>query len=296
MDIHEYQAKEILARFGVAVPRGRPRLQSRAGGLSRPRHRRQQMDRQGADPLRRTRQSRRRQAVLAPSIRSRRRPTTLFGKRLVTQQTGPQGKTVYRVYVEGAVAIKREIYLGFVLDRKSERVMVVASSAGGMEIEEIAEREPEIDHPQRGRARRRHAGLPGARDRLRSRAGSGADAAGGHDHPRLLQSLRGARRDHGRDQSAGRHRGQPSHRARRQDDLRRQRPVPPAAYRGAARQVAGGCARDPRRRSRPLLCRPRRRDRLHRQWRRPRHGDHGHDQGGRRRARQLPRYRRRRHA
>ncbi|TMJ35133.1 MAG: malate--CoA ligase subunit beta, partial [Alphaproteobacteria bacterium] len=66
----------------------------------------------------------------------------LFGKRLVTQQTGAQGKTVYRVYVEGAVAIKREIYLGLVLDRKSERVMVVASSAGGMEIEEIAEREP----------------------------------------------------------------------------------------------------------------------------------------------------------
>jgi succinyl-CoA synthetase beta subunit len=67
----------------------------------------------------------------------------LLGKRLVTHQTGPRGKVVYRLYVEAASAIAKEIYLGFVLDRKSERVMVVASSAGGMEIEEIAAREPE---------------------------------------------------------------------------------------------------------------------------------------------------------
>jgi succinyl-CoA synthetase beta subunit len=66
----------------------------------------------------------------------------LFGKKLVTHQTGPQGKVVYRVYVEGAVNVQREVYLGFVLDRKTERVMVVASAAGGMDIEEIAATEP----------------------------------------------------------------------------------------------------------------------------------------------------------
>ncbi|MEL7544659.1 MAG: ADP-forming succinate--CoA ligase subunit beta, partial [Pseudomonadota bacterium] len=66
----------------------------------------------------------------------------MFGKRIVTEQSGPAGKVVYRVYVEGAVNIERELYLGFVLDRTTERIMVVASASGGMEIEEIAEREP----------------------------------------------------------------------------------------------------------------------------------------------------------
>ena len=67
----------------------------------------------------------------------------LFGHRLVTEQTGPAGKIIYRVYVEAGVAIANELYLGFVLDRKSERVMVVASSAGGMEIEDITASKPD---------------------------------------------------------------------------------------------------------------------------------------------------------
>jgi succinyl-CoA synthetase beta subunit len=141
MDIHEYQAKEILQRFGVAVPQGglayspeqaayRARdiggskwivkAQIHSGGRGKA----------GGVKL------------CSSEHQVEEEADELFGKRLVTHQTGPQGKTVYRVYVEGAVAIKREIYLGFVLDRKSERVMVVASSAGGMEIEEIAERQP----------------------------------------------------------------------------------------------------------------------------------------------------------
>jgi succinyl-CoA synthetase beta subunit/malate-CoA ligase subunit beta len=141
MDIHEYQAKEILARFGVAVPQGglayspeqaayRARdiggskwivkAQIHSGGRGKA----------GGVKL------------CSSEHQVEEEADELFGKRLVTHQTGPAGKTVYRVYVEGAVAIKREIYLGFVLDRKSERVMVVASSAGGMEIEEIAERQP----------------------------------------------------------------------------------------------------------------------------------------------------------
>jgi malate-CoA ligase subunit beta len=141
MDIHEYQAKEILSRFGVAVPQGglayspeqaayRARdiggskwivkAQIHSGGRGKA----------GGVKL------------CSSEHQVEEEADELFGKRLVTHQTGPQGKTVYRVYVEGAVAIKREIYLGLVLDRKSERVMVVASSAGGMEIEEIAQREP----------------------------------------------------------------------------------------------------------------------------------------------------------
>jgi len=142
MDIHEYQAKEILGRFGVAIP---------PGGLA-------YSPEQAAYRARDIGGSK---WIVKAQIHSGGRGKAggvklctsehqveeaadhLFGKRLVTQQTGPSGKTVYRVYVEGAVAIKREIYLGLVLDRKSERVMVVASSAGGMEIEEIAEREPQ---------------------------------------------------------------------------------------------------------------------------------------------------------
>jgi len=62
----------------------------------------------------------------------------LFGKRLVTSQTGERGKVVYRVYVESAISIRLELYVGFVFDRKSERIMVVASRYGGREIEDIA--------------------------------------------------------------------------------------------------------------------------------------------------------------
>ncbi|MEM9735621.1 MAG: ADP-forming succinate--CoA ligase subunit beta, partial [Pseudomonadota bacterium] len=65
------------------------------------------------------------------------------GRQLVTKQTGAAGKGVYRVYVEQGVDIAQELYLGFVLDRKTERIMIVASTAGGMEIEELAEKSPE---------------------------------------------------------------------------------------------------------------------------------------------------------
>ena len=66
----------------------------------------------------------------------------MLGRKLVTQQTGPRGKLISRLYLEEAVDIAQELYLGFVLDRKAERVMIVASAAGGMEIEEIAEKAP----------------------------------------------------------------------------------------------------------------------------------------------------------
>jgi malate-CoA ligase subunit beta len=142
MDIHEYQAKEILARFGVATPKGalayspeqaayRAREiggklwvvkaqvhtggRGKAGGVKLCRSEDEVME--AADDL--------------------------LGKKLVTHQSGPAGKIVGRLYIEGGVAIAKELYLGFVLDRKSERVMVVASSEGGMEIEEIAAEKPD---------------------------------------------------------------------------------------------------------------------------------------------------------
>ncbi|HEU4641340.1 MAG TPA: malate--CoA ligase subunit beta, partial [Gemmatimonadaceae bacterium] len=67
----------------------------------------------------------------------------LLGSKLVTHQTGPAGKVVHRIYVEAAVPIARELYVGLVLDRRAERVCVVAAPQGGMEIEEIAQRAPD---------------------------------------------------------------------------------------------------------------------------------------------------------
>ena len=69
--------------------------------------------------------------------------TDLLGKRPVTEQTGRNGKTVYRLYVEAAMDVAQEFYLGFVLDRRAERVVVVASAEGGMEIEQIAAERPD---------------------------------------------------------------------------------------------------------------------------------------------------------
>ena len=68
---------------------------------------------------------------------------SLLGTRLVTKQTDAQGKGVYRLYVEEASDIAQELYLGFVLDRKSERIMIVASGHGGMEIEDLAHEDPD---------------------------------------------------------------------------------------------------------------------------------------------------------
>jgi malate-CoA ligase subunit beta len=142
MDIHEYQAKELLAGFGVPVPRGSVayspdqavyaateiggwhwavKAQIHSGGRGKA----------GGVKLCRTYQD-----VSAAA-------TALLGATLVTEQTGAAGKMVNRVYVEMAESFERELYLGFVLDRKIERILVIASAHGGMEIEEIAHRDPD---------------------------------------------------------------------------------------------------------------------------------------------------------
>ena len=142
MDIHEYQAKELLAGFGVAIPRGGVAYSPeqavyRASEIGGARWAVKAQIHSGA----------RGKAggikLCSNEDEVRQSAKALLGKRLVTQQTGPEGRTVHRLYIEAAVPIEREIYLGFVLDRKSERVMIVASAQGGMEIEEISEKSPE---------------------------------------------------------------------------------------------------------------------------------------------------------
>ncbi len=142
MDIHEYQAKELLANFGVAVPRGGVAYSAeqavyRAAEIGGTRWAVKAQIHSGA----------RGKAggikLCSTEDEVRRAATELLGKRLVTHQTGPEGKVVHRLYIEAAVPIERELYIGFVLDRKTERIMLVAHPHGGMEIEEIAKSEPE---------------------------------------------------------------------------------------------------------------------------------------------------------
>jgi malate-CoA ligase subunit beta len=142
MDIHEYQAKQLLAQFGVAVPPGTvvhtPEEASYAAielGGSRWAVKAQihAGARGKAGGIR-----------LCTSYREvRQAADDLLGKRLVTLQTGPEGQPVSRVYVESAAPFERELYLGYVLDRKAERVRVIGSQHGGMEIEEIVKTDPD---------------------------------------------------------------------------------------------------------------------------------------------------------
>ncbi len=142
MDIHEYQAKELLAGFGVAIPRGGVAYSPeqavyRATEIGGTRWAVKAQIHSGA----------RGKAggikVCTSEDEVRQAAKALLGKRLVTHQTGPEGRVVHRLYVEAAVPIERELYVGFVLDRKSERVMIVAHPQGGMEIEEITGTAPE---------------------------------------------------------------------------------------------------------------------------------------------------------
>lgn len=141
MDIHEYQAKEILANFGVPVPRG---------GLAF-------TPEQAAFRCRELNG----RCVVKAQVHSggrgeaggvklcdseadvRNFASALLGTMLVTKQTDSNGKRIDRLWIEEASQIDRELYLGFVLDRKSERIMIVASGHGGMEIEDLAEEDPD---------------------------------------------------------------------------------------------------------------------------------------------------------
>ena len=142
MDIHEYQAKEILSSFGVTIPRG--------GIVYSPENAENKAREIGGSKW-----------VVKAQIHSGARGKAggiivcnsplevaqatdkLLGKKLVTNQTGPEGKIVNRIYIEEATDIEKELYLGLVFDRSSESIMVVASTEGGMSVEEIAKEKPE---------------------------------------------------------------------------------------------------------------------------------------------------------
>jgi len=142
MEIHEYQAKALLRDYGVPVPEG-----GLAFSPEQASYRAQQI---GGDSWVVKAQIHSGARGKAGGIRLCRdhneiwqAASDLLGKRLVTAQTDSRGKLINRLYIEAGQDIAREIYLGFVLDRGSERVMVVASAAGGMEIEEISAQKPE---------------------------------------------------------------------------------------------------------------------------------------------------------
>ncbi|MEO1191916.1 MAG: malate--CoA ligase subunit beta [Pseudomonadota bacterium] len=142
MDIHEYQTKEILAGYGVPVPKG-----GLAYSPEQAAYRAREIGGQSWVVKAQVHAGGRGKAggvkVCHGEHEVEDAADEMFGMRLVTPQTGPQGKGVFRVYVEEGVKFTSELYLGFVLDRKTERVMVVASRAGGMEIEEISEEAPD---------------------------------------------------------------------------------------------------------------------------------------------------------
>jgi succinyl-CoA synthetase beta subunit len=151
MNIHEYQAKTVLAKYGVAVPRGKVaytpdeaekaarelggavwvvKSQIHAGGRGAGRFK---DDPQGKGGVR----------VVKSPADVKANATAMLGHVLVTKQTGPKGKEVKRVYIEEGCDIKRELYLGMLIDRVTGRITAIASSEGGMDIEDVAAKHPE---------------------------------------------------------------------------------------------------------------------------------------------------------
>jgi succinyl-CoA synthetase beta subunit len=141
MNIHEHQGKEVLRRYGVAVPKGRAcftvdEAVAAARELGFPCVVKAQIHAGGRGKAGGVK-------VVKDEAGARAAAQELLGKTLVTHQTGPQGRVVRRLLVEQGCQIARELYLGIVVDRAAERVTVMASTEGGVEIEEVAARTPE---------------------------------------------------------------------------------------------------------------------------------------------------------
>jgi len=155
MNIHEYQAKELLAKFGAPVPAGHAafsvdeavaatgklpgplyvvKAQIHAGGRGKGKFKELGPDAKGGVRLAKT----------AEEVRAH--AAEMLGNTLVTVQTGPAGKQVNRLYVTDGVDIAKEFYLALLVDRASGRIAMVASTEGGMDIEEVAHSTPEKIH------------------------------------------------------------------------------------------------------------------------------------------------------
>ncbi|HEX3699482.1 MAG TPA: ADP-forming succinate--CoA ligase subunit beta, partial [Phenylobacterium sp.] len=152
MNIHEHQAKAVLSEFGVAVPRGFAafsveeaveaakkiggpvyvvKSQIHAGGRGKGKFEGLGPDAKGGV------------RVLKSVDEVKASAAEMLGRVLVTEQTGPKGKQVNRLYIEEGAAIAKELYLSLLVDRETSRVSVVASTEGGMSIEEVAHSTPE---------------------------------------------------------------------------------------------------------------------------------------------------------
>ncbi|HRK95808.1 MAG TPA: ADP-forming succinate--CoA ligase subunit beta, partial [Rhodospirillales bacterium] len=145
MNIHEYQAKQLMAKYGVAVPRG---------GVAYTAPEAQDVAKQLGGPV----------WVVKAQIHAGGRgkgggvkvvkslddvwstAEKMLGMTLVTHQTGPAGKEVKRIYVEEGCDIKRELYMSMLIDRATSRITIMASTEGGMDIEEVAAKTPEKIH------------------------------------------------------------------------------------------------------------------------------------------------------
>ena len=142
MDIHEYQAKELLAKFGVPIPRG-----GLAYSPEQATYRANEIGGSVWVVKAQIHAGARGKAGGVKICRSDEEiwgaADALLGKKLVTTQTGPQGKLVSRLYIEEGTNIDKEFYLSLVMDRAKERIVVCASAAGGMDIEEITEQDPD---------------------------------------------------------------------------------------------------------------------------------------------------------
>jgi succinyl-CoA synthetase beta subunit len=197
MNIHEYQAKELLAKFGVAVPKGIAALsveeavaaakqlpgplyvvksQIHAGGRGKGKFKELGPDAKGG-------------VRLAKSIDEvEAHAKEMLGNTLVTIQTGPEGKQVNRLYITDGADIKKEFYLALLVDRASSRIALVASTEGGMDIEEVAHNTPEKIHtitidpatglmPHHGRSVAHALGLTGDLAKQASKVVAGLYAA-----------------------------------------------------------------------------------------------------------------------
>ena len=231
MKIHEYQGKEILKRFAVPVPQGEVAFS--------PDDARAAAERLGGGTVVVKAQIHAGGRGKGGGVKVVKNPGEahaiagrILGMQLVTHQTGPEGRTVSRVLIEQGLDIARELYLGLVIDRSTERPVLMVSPDGGVEIEKVAEETPErifkalIDpalglQPYQARELAFSLGLKG--DQV-------AKAV-----KLMMARLPGVRRDgrvNGRDQPAHRDRERRSARARRQAELRRQRLVSPRRPQG----------------------------------------------------------------
>ncbi len=141
MNVHEYQAKALLSEYGVAVP---------AGGLATTPGEVEEVARRLGGPVVVKAQvhagGRGKGGGIKPAAsasEAKQRASEILGMTLVTHQTGAAGRVVHKVYVEAACEIARELYLAIALDRAREELAIIASSEGGMDIEEVAARAPE---------------------------------------------------------------------------------------------------------------------------------------------------------